>query len=60
LYRAWDAISRDPARLESWLDGWVRALPDRRAYLEKLGPEVLDGLKPGPRPSSTVDYGEYA
>ena len=60
FYRDWDPISRDPARLDAWLDAWVRAVPDRAAYLEKLGTDALDALKPGPRPSGSVDYGEYA
>ncbi|MGH2463167.1 MAG: CoA transferase subunit A, partial [Candidatus Limnocylindria bacterium] len=59
FYRDWDAISRDPTRLDGWLDQWVRGVPDRAAYVEKLGAEVLAGLRPGPRPSGSVDYGEY-
>jgi glutaconate CoA-transferase subunit A len=59
FYRDWDPISRDAARLDAWLGEWVRSVPDRRSYVEKLGAEALDALKPGPRPSGTVDYGEY-
>jgi glutaconate CoA-transferase subunit A len=59
FYRDWDPISRDPARLEAWLDEWVRGVPDRAGYLAKLDHEVLDRLRPGPRPSGSVDYGEY-
>jgi glutaconate CoA-transferase subunit A len=59
FYRDWDAISRDPARLEAWLDEWVRSVPDRAAYLAKLDHTILDALRPGPRPSGSVDYGEY-
>ena len=59
FYRDWDPISRDPARLEAWLDEWVRGVPDRAAYLDKLGPETIAALRPGPRLSGAVDYGEY-
>jgi glutaconate CoA-transferase subunit A len=60
FYRAWDEISRDSARLQAWLDEWVRATPDRAAYVEKLGAETLARLRPNARPSGSVDYGEYA
>jgi glutaconate CoA-transferase subunit A len=60
FYRAWDPISRDPTRLQAWLDEWIRAIPDRAAYIEKLGAETLAGLQPKPGPSGSVDYGEYA
>ncbi len=59
FYRDWDAISRDPDRLQAWLGEWVHDIPDRAAYVAKLDHAVLDGLKPGPRPSGSVDYGEY-
>jgi glutaconate CoA-transferase subunit A len=59
FYRAWDEISRDPARLQAWLDEWVRATPDRAAYVDKLGAETLARLRPNARPSGSVDYGEY-
>jgi glutaconate CoA-transferase subunit A len=59
FYRAWDSISRDPARLDAWLDEWVRDIPDRAAYVEKLGAETLAALRPKARPSGSVDYGEY-
>lgn len=59
FYRDWDAISRDPARLDAWLDEWVRGLDGRAAYVERLGPERVEALRPGPRPSGSVDYGTY-
>ncbi|RPH33252.1 MAG: CoA transferase subunit A, partial [Chloroflexi bacterium] len=31
FYRDWDPISRDPPRLEAWLDEWVHGVPDRAA-----------------------------
>lgn len=59
FYRDWDAISRDPARLDAWLDDWVRGLDGRAAYVERLGPERVAALRPEPRPSGSVDYGSY-
>jgi hypothetical protein len=38
---------------------WVYDLDDRAAYVEKLGAERIAGLKPGPAPSGSVDYGSY-
>jgi glutaconate CoA-transferase, subunit A len=60
FYRAWDPISRDPVLLDAWLEEWVRGVPDRAGYLEKLGPETVAALKPKPQPSGSVDYGEYS
>ncbi len=59
FYLAWDAISRDEALLQGWLDEWVRGVSGRAEYVEKLGAQRLAGLNPGPAPSGEVDYGEY-
>jgi glutaconate CoA-transferase, subunit A len=59
FYRDWDAIGRDPARLDAWLDEWVRGLDGRAAYAARLGPEALAALRPQPRASGSVDYGSY-
>jgi glutaconate CoA-transferase subunit A len=59
FYRDWDAISRDPNRLQAWLDEWVRGLDGRAAYVDRLGPDKLDALRPDSRPSGSVDYGSY-
>ena len=59
FYRDWDAISREPARVEAWLDEWVRGLDGRGAYVARLGPDAVEGLRPDPRPSGSVDYGSY-
>ncbi len=60
FYLMWNEVSRDRAKTETWLDEWVYNVPDRSAYLEKLGSETLDDLKPGDAPSSSVNYGTYA
>ncbi len=37
FYVEWDAISRDEASLSRYLDEWVYGLPDRAAYIKKMG-----------------------
>ncbi|MEO8510047.1 MAG: CoA-transferase [Chloroflexota bacterium] len=59
FYLEWDAISRDPDRLQAWLQDWVHGLEGRAAYIEKLGAERLAQLRPGSAPSGSVDYGAY-
>jgi glutaconate CoA-transferase subunit A len=59
FYRDWDAIAREPARLEAWLDEWVRSLDGRAAYVERMGADRVEALRPEPRPSGSVDYGSY-
>lgn len=57
FYRAWTAISKDPTRLQGWLDEWVRGLPDGRSYREKLGIEKRLELAAGKHLSAPVNYG---
>ncbi len=60
FYLDWDAISRDAAGLQAWLDEWVFGVSGRREYIEKLGTERVASLRPsGPAPSGSVEYGEY-
>jgi glutaconate CoA-transferase subunit A len=59
FYLDWEALSRDPERLEAWLDEWVRATADHREYLDKLGEARWKELRPGTAPSGSVDYGSY-
>ena len=59
FYRDWDPISREEATTQAWLDEWVRGVSGRAEYVEKLGPERLAELRPGPAPSGSVDYGDY-
>ena len=35
-------------------------MPDRKAYLQKLGNERIDGLAPGELMAEPVNYGRYA
>jgi glutaconate CoA-transferase subunit A len=59
FYLDWDPISRDHEPLLSWLDEWVYGLADRAEYVEKMGPEVWERLKPGEAWSGQVNYGAY-
>jgi len=59
FYLDWEAISRDAAALDAWLDEWVYGLSGRAEYSEKLGEERIAGLRPGTAPSGSVDYGAY-
>ncbi|NED82264.1 CoA transferase subunit A [Streptomyces sp. SID11233] len=57
FYRAWSHISKDPGRLQDWLDEWVRGTADHAEYVEKLGAEFWAGLAVGEALSAPVDYG---
>jgi glutaconate CoA-transferase subunit A len=60
FYLDWDPISRDEAATEAWLRDWVYELPDRSAYVERLGADRIATLRPsGSAPSGSVDYGQY-
>jgi len=59
FYLAWDAISRDPGRLDAWLREWVHGVSGRAEYLDRLGAEARERLRPGPALSGEVDYGAY-
>jgi glutaconate CoA-transferase, subunit A len=55
FYVAWEAISRDPAKLERYLDDFVYGVPDRASYLKKQ-PHVVR-LKAKQRLAAGVNYG---
>jgi glutaconate CoA-transferase, subunit A len=59
FYLQWDKLSRDQEATEAWLQEWVYNLPDREAYLAKLGQERLEKLAPGEMWSDAVNYGRY-
>ena len=60
FYLEWDAIAKDPATLDAWLDEWVYGLANHAEYVEKFGDARWDALRPEPAPSGEVDYGRYA
>ena len=60
FYRDWEAISRDAATTAAWLDEWVYGVSGRAEYMERLGAERVNSLRPsGSAPSGSVDYGVY-
>ena len=60
FYRDWDAIAREAATTQAWLDEWVYGVSGRSEYVDKLGAERVASLKPsGEAPSGSVDYGVY-
>jgi len=60
FYVDWDAIARDPERLAAWLDEYVHGVADRAAYMERLGPQVRERIRPtGSALAGPIDYGEY-
>jgi glutaconate CoA-transferase subunit A len=56
FYVEWEAISRDPAALERYLNEWVRGVRDRAEYVEKSGTR-LDRLRAREQLSVAVNYG---
>lgn len=58
-YLEWDKISREQVSTEAWLQEWVYDVPNRQAYLAKLGQARLDALAPGELWSEPVNYGRY-
>jgi glutaconate CoA-transferase, subunit A len=57
FYRAWSHISKDPRRLQDWLDEWVRGTADHAEYVGRLGEEFWAGLAVGEALSEPVNYG---
>ncbi|HEY6679494.1 MAG TPA: CoA-transferase, partial [Actinomycetota bacterium] len=60
FYLDWEATSRDPETLAAWLREWVFGLETHRDYVEKMGADRWESLRPGDAPSGQVNYGEYA
>ena len=56
FYVSWDEISRDPRRLDAWLDEWVHGISDRAEYMLRQ-PSLVDRLKAGKLMSGEVSDG---
>ena len=56
FYVAWEAISRDPAKLVRYLEEYIHDVPDRAAYMGKQ-PGLAERLKAGERWCEPVNYG---
>ncbi|MBK7178748.1 MAG: CoA-transferase [Candidatus Promineifilaceae bacterium] len=59
FYLDWAENSGDQEKTEVWLQQWVYGVPDREAYLARLGQERLAGLAPGELLAEPVNYGRY-
>lgn len=59
FYLDWGERSQEPEATDAWLQEWVYSVPDRAAYLAKLGQERLDSLAPGEMMADGVNYGRY-
>ena len=59
FYLKWDKISRDRDKTEAWLEEWVYDIPNRSAYLAKLGKDYFDNLAPGEMIATPINYGRY-
>ncbi len=59
FYLKWDKISKSSEAVKAWLDEWVYGVKDRDEYWQKLGAETHQRLDVKPRPSATINYGEY-
>jgi glutaconate CoA-transferase subunit A len=59
FYLKWDKISESSEAVKTWLDEWVYGVQDREEYWQKLGTETHKRLDVKPRPSATINYGEY-
>ena len=57
FYIAWDDVSREERGLRAWLDEFVLGVPDRAAYMEKMGDALRTRLTAKPRVSAGVNYG---
>jgi glutaconate CoA-transferase subunit A len=57
-YAEYHQRTRAPEGFDAWLREWVLDVPDRAAYLERLGAERWAALRPrGQLPAAPVDYG---
>jgi glutaconate CoA-transferase subunit A len=56
FYLKWDAVSRDEASFQAYLDEWVHGLPDRAAYIKKMGARCGE-LKADRQMCEPVNYG---
>jgi glutaconate CoA-transferase subunit A len=54
FYVAWEDISREPARLQEYLDEYVFGVPNRATYAAKM---KLDRLKADQRMAGAINYG---
>jgi len=59
FYLSWDKVSRKQEQTEAWLQEWVYDVPNREAYMKKLGGERMQELAAGDLIAEGVNYGRY-
>jgi glutaconate CoA-transferase subunit A len=59
FYLEWDEISRDETATHAWLEEWVWGVQCRAEYVEKIGGETWERLRPGEARTKPIDYGDY-
>jgi len=59
FYLQWNAISKDVASFQKYLEEWVFGVKDRQKYVKKLGEETIKRLTPPASWSKPVNYGIY-
>jgi glutaconate CoA-transferase subunit A len=57
FYIKWNDISKDEKSMQAYLDEWIYGLPNRAAYIEKMGEDTWKRLAVNQRPSGVVNYG---
>jgi glutaconate CoA-transferase subunit A len=57
FYIKWNDISNDEKSMQAYLDEWIYGLPDRAAYVKKMGEATWKRLAVNQRPSGVVNYG---
>lgn len=59
FYQNWDALSADQQKVNEYVAEWIDGVPDRAAYLAKLGEKTIAKLSVKPALSGQVNYGVY-
>ncbi len=59
FYVKWDKISESEESVQAYLQEWVYNIKDREEYWQKLGQSTHERLEVRPRPSATINYGQY-
>ncbi len=59
FYVKWDKISESAEATQAYLEEWVYNIKDRNEYWQKLGSSTHQRLQVKPRPSASINYGQY-
>jgi glutaconate CoA-transferase subunit A len=57
FYREWNAISRDEAAVDKWIEEWVLSLADRTDYRAKIPESRWSRLRPRESFAEPINYG---